>query len=330
MNPLALLRAHPTWYVFPIKKLGKQPPLIADNLANASRNIKQIESWSKSYPGANWGLSLAKSRTIVMDVDRKPGKVGQDTLDMLTIMHGELPPTLTVRTPSGGLHFYFTEANGVHHQMRTSAFGRDIDSTNYVLLPGCVIDDDGGRQIAGQYDLINDAPVAPAPTWFADYLRLSNTPDDVSQDSAIELDQPGNVAHAIDYLRRDAPPAIQGQGGEHTLLMVAGQLKDMGISRECSVDLLLEHYNPRCEPPWDIGDGPTADRLDIKVANAWRYLKQTQPGANTAEADFGPTNDEDLDFIPPQISVEDRQRARILDKRRRRGAARRRRALQWS
>jgi hypothetical protein len=68
---------------------------------------------------------------------------------------------------------------------------------------------------------------------------------------------------------------------------VAGNLKDHGISLDTAIDLIAEHYNPRCEPPWNLGDGELADRLDVKVSNAYRYLKYMRPGAATAEADFG-------------------------------------------
>lgn len=94
----------------------------------------------------------------------------------------------------------------------------------------------------------------------------------------------------------DAPPAIQGRNGEHTLLLVAACLKDHGISEYTSVQLLAEFFNSRCEPPWDIGEGPTADRLDVKVHNAWLYLKQTRPGAYTAAAEFADVQEDDTEL----------------------------------
>lgn len=43
---------------------------------------------------------------------------------------------------------------------------------------------------------------------------------------------------------------------------------------------------PGCDPVWLVSEGATADRLDVKVANAYAYLKQQAPGSRTAEADF--------------------------------------------
>lgn len=280
---ISFLTAHPNWYIFPIQRLKKYPPCIANNLELASNDILQIRKWHASYRGCNWGLSLKKSRAIVIDVDTKPGKVGMDTWEELIEKHGSLPPTFIVRTPSGGWHFYFEEANGVSHRclMGENGFGLDVDSPNYVLLPGCALD------TGGTYEAINDEPVAPAPEWFGGYLReASNTPD-ADQEAVVELDSPQQVEWSIDYLKNYAKPSIQGQNGEYTLLMTAGVLKDHGISETKAIDLLLEYYNPRCEPPWGAFDGPVQDRLDVKVRNSRLYLKQNAPGAFTPAAEFG-------------------------------------------
>jgi len=304
---LALLKAHPHWYIFPIMRGEKKPPCFDDNLALASSDPAVVKRWAAQYPSCNWGLSCAKSRMIVVDVDTKPGKVGRDTLDMLQLEWGELPPTLTARSPSGGLHYYFSETNVVRHRMKVGAFGKDVESTNYVLLPDSILRERKSEgQFPGRYRFTRVLPVAPAPDWFALYL---DKPDiaDADQVPAVEQDTPDIIAHAVHYLTHDAKPSIQFQNGEYTLLMTAADLKDMGVSQPMSVELLAKHYNvpkgkpgrPYCEPLWEIGEGATADRLDIKVANAWLYLRQTTPGANTPDADFGdaPIDNESSDIM---------------------------------
>lgn len=305
---LAALRAHPSWYVFPILKRAKYPPLLRDNLDAASNDPAQIKTWAAQWPDSNWGLALRKSRVIVLDLDAKQSKIGRITLAKLETKHGKLPSTYIVRTPSGGFHFYFAEANGVQHACRIGVhgFGRDLDSPNYVLLAGSVLA--GGAL----YRKEHGGPIAPSPAWFAEYLRPSNdAPDDAAdQTPEVELDLPGNIARATDYLKHDARPARQGANGEHTLLMVAATLKDMGISEERSVDLLLDHYNSRCEPPWGAFDGPVADRLDVKVRNAWLYLKGARPGRNTAAADFADDDDSGPEFEADMARLRERWRKR--------------------
>ncbi|HVA17457.1 MAG TPA: bifunctional DNA primase/polymerase [Candidatus Dormibacteraeota bacterium] len=279
--PIALLRAHRRWHAFPIRAAEKAPPCFKNELELASNDPATIDRWTKEFQNCNWGLALNKSGMIVVDVDTKPGKVGQQTLDILELEHGPLPRTLTVRTPSGGSHYYFHETARVKHRMRVSAFGRDVDSTNYVLLPGSLVHGAG-------YTILDNVPAIAAPDWFAEYLDAPMIGDnEADQAPVVEQDTPDLIAWAIDYLKRDAPPSIQFQNGEFTLLIVAGRLKDHGISEHMAVELLTEHYNGRCEPEWNVGEGPDADRLDVKVANAWLYLKQTAPGAHTAAADFG-------------------------------------------
>ena len=278
---LQTLTAHPNWFIFPIKRGEKFPPLFERNLELASNNPLQIRKMHAKWPGCNWGLSLAKSKLIVVDGDMKPGKVGEQTLENLFAKHGRFPDTYIVRTPSGGFHFYFDEANGIVHKCRLGAngFGLDVDSPNYVLLAGC------GLLDGTMYEAINDAPLAPSPAWFGLYLAETKTTD-ADQAPVVDLDTDAQTKWAIDFLTTDARPSIQGQNGEWTLLMTAGALKDHGISEDAAVELLLEHYNPRCEPAWGAYDGPVEDRLDVKVHNAWLYLKQTQPGAFTAAAEF--------------------------------------------
>lgn len=273
-------------YLFPIKPGQKAPPCFKNELELASNDPRRLASWDSKYGGPNWGVSNKKSGLIVLDVDQRDGKPGPHTLIGLELLHGDLPPTLTVRTPSGGKHYYFRETERVKHRalVGVHGFGEGIDSTNYVVAFGCALAD-GGR-----YQVMSDAPIADAPDWFAEYLTARDASADTDQTiPQVELDLPANIDRAIHFLKNDARPSMQGRNGEFALLMVAAELKDMGISQHTSIQLLAEHYNVdgKCDPLWMIGDGPIADRLDVKVDNAWNYLRKNAPGARTPEADFG-------------------------------------------
>jgi hypothetical protein len=174
-------------------------------------------------------------------------------------------------------------------------FGPDshVDTPGYVLVPGCQLTD------IGFYSILDYRPIALAPEWLAAYI-VDKEHSTVEQTPAVELDTPDLIAWAVDHLTRDAKPCIEGNGGERTMLLLAGVLKDHGISEQCAVELITEHFNERCEPPWNGGDGELADRLDVKIANAYRYLRQTQPGRATAQVDFAGAVDEnetDLEAI---------------------------------
>lgn len=93
-----------------------------------------------------------------------------------------------------------------------------------------------------------------------------------------ELDQPANIQRAIAFLK-DARPAIQGDGGDGHTYKTAAAVIDFGISEPQALDLMLEHWNERCQPPWQ------PDELQRKVENANNY--RTKPvGASDAAAEF--------------------------------------------
>ncbi len=305
MKPYEIfMRRHP-WRYFPIRCGEKAPPCFKNELALASDVLEDWRRWSRDFPGCNWGISLARSRIIVVDVDNKPGKVGAATWANLEALHGAAPPTLEVRTPSGGRHLYFAETNVVRHRHRLGihGFGLDVDSTNYVLVAGSKLTG------IGSYELVAERPVARAPDWFAIYLeRGESRHADVTQEPVVDLDQPQHIRLADEYLRGDAEPAIEGKGGEFQTLLVAGRLKDLGLSEGVALERMAEIYNPRCEPRWNVGDGDPKDNLAVKVHNAFAYLRQTAPGAATAEADFADDDDDD-NGVEDLIRLERERRA---------------------
>src|ERR1700691_3299094 len=214
-----ILTRIPGAYLIPLPYQQKAKPLIKDDLNLAFNDDAAIEHWGKR--ACNWGIATKKSKVIVVDCDVRDGKVGAESLRDLELLNGELHDTLVVQTASGGKHYYF---NAMPEMLtrKSAAFGKDVDAPGYVVAFGCAIN--GG---AGKYVIINDVPIADAPSWFLEYLD-GTEPDRVDQTPEIELDKPGNIEWAINYLSNDAPPSLQGQGGEYTLLMVFGTLKDRG------------------------------------------------------------------------------------------------------
>jgi len=306
---LRLLELHPNWYFFKIDRGTKAGGMPKGNISTAATNDpKVIDKWPIN---CNVGLALKKSGLIVADVDVKSGKVGADTLDNLELEYGLMPETYTVRTGSGGTHYYYTETDTTKHVQGNNKFGQDIDCPGYVLIAGC--------QVEGKfYTTITKAPkLAPAPEWFAEYLKERPVPTTGENEApAVDLDEPENINRAIFYLKNDAPKSIIGKSGERTTLLVAATLKDLGIGKDKAIELMAEHYNVdgKCDPLWNFFDGPIEDRMDKKIDNAWNYLRQTQPGALgiTAEDDFG------ADPLPPLSDTEMTERLNRTAERRKR------------
>jgi hypothetical protein len=279
-------RRHPDRYLFPIRPGHKFPPLLKSNLdLNCSTDPKRLTKWHDSPRmfGCNWGIALRKSNLFVADVDTNPAKnkIGQQTYDVLDLWYG-WPPTEIVRSPSGGHHHVYRG----RHIMAIGDFGlgRDIDSPNYVLIPGCRTKDGVYRS--------NGAEAVACPDWIYALIaakrsareRITNA-GDVSGD----LDYPASVAWAIDFLR-DAEPAVEGQGGEYHTLCIGMILRDVGISEALAVELINEHFNPRCEPMWDI------DELTVKIHNSYAYASQSTIGGRSAQTEFA-----DDDFVDAPV-----------------------------
>lgn len=288
MTPLDIALAHleqfPTDHLFPLAELSKFPPLLKKNLSdNCSNDPARLIAWSKEprLRNCNWGIALRKSGLIVADADVAKDKPGRATYDWLDVLHG-WPKTSVVLTPSKGFHQYFRG----QHVMKVNGFGPALNSPNYSIVPGMKVK--GG----GVYRYVNDRPRAEAPTWF--YQVLAPKPHGFGNitDAVIELDQHRNISHAIEYLRRDALPALEGNGGEFRTMLTAMQLRDEGISEERAVELMIQFYNERCDPPWDYDD------FAKKIANGYAYASLRPPGGGTGEYDFT-DDDPDVNSIVP-------------------------------
>lgn len=276
---LAYIAKHPTRKIFPIKRGAKTPPLIQNNLVDASNDPVQITAWHTKNPGCNWGLALKASWIIVIDVDRKAGKHGQETFDTHTAEHeGGFPITETVSTPSGGLHYYY---EGEHtFALGTNGFGLDIDSPNYVLIPGCTLADGTKYE-----DVTADgAAIVPAPAWFKNYLSAKPKSAKAGAEPIADLDKPEQIASMIEWLKYDAPDAIEGRGGDITTVKVAMRLRDEGISQTKAFELMSKHYNTvgTCDPLWDYA------ALETKVRNGFEYASLKAPGELTEEGQNNP------------------------------------------
>lgn len=113
-----------------------------------------------------------------------------------------------------------------------------------------------------------------------------------SEIPAIEPDQLGNIKAAIQYLKIDASPAVAFSHGNDCTYQTACVVRScFGLSELTCYDLMVEHFNPRCDPPWSL------DELEALVTNAYRYA-QGALGEESAEAEFA------NDSFPPTSAPE--------------------------
>jgi len=148
----------------------------------------------------------------VLDVDDKNGKRGSDTLADLEAEYGKLPETVTVLTPSGGKHLYFTTIVEVRNDSGQLGEGLDIRGVGgYVVAPPSTHDNGGVYTFEHGYG-IGDITPADAPDWMMHRLTFKpkidrarpNEPDNLLNDQNL----PSNRYNA----RTDWPSLLTKDG----------------------------------------------------------------------------------------------------------------------
>ncbi len=144
--------------VFPLLPGGKTP-LTPKGFKDATTDPTVVATWAAVHPNANIGYNPNLDE-IVIDVDPRNG--GHESLACLLATHGSLPPTRSVRTGGGGMHYYFKNSGPTITQWKKHlAPGIDIKHSNgYVLLPPSETD--------GVYEVVDDLPFAEIPEWIID------------------------------------------------------------------------------------------------------------------------------------------------------------------
>lgn len=132
-------------------------------------------------------------------------------------------------------------------------------------------------------DTLADAFEQRSPGWKKRrrrYLSDHNTaPDKPNREPPVAVDTDAAAQRAIHYLTKEAPEAVEGAAGDETTLFVANKVLDYGVPESDAVDLMLDHWNERCQPPW------APDDLAVKVGNAARY-RHSRIGSAAPEAQF--------------------------------------------
>ncbi|MGO9837284.1 MAG: bifunctional DNA primase/polymerase, partial [Polyangiaceae bacterium] len=199
--------------------------------------------------------------------DNQPAKDGRTELTRLAAAAGgEVPPTLTVDTPSGGEHLYFRLPPGVYiPNAQAVAPGVDVRGEGgYVVGPG------SPHRNGGRYQCRDEsAALAEPPAWLLVLVAKVSKPRKTrpahTADGTIDSQSPEPTTHrtidpgspegvraiawARTYLSR-AEPAIEGQNGSGRLFHACCHLMYSALPLGVLQQLVEEVYNPRCEPPW--------------------------------------------------------------------------------
>lgn len=266
MREAALSYAEQGWNVFPVRPNKK--PYTKHGYLEATTNKAKIGEWWDEWPDANIGFSPGDAELLVFDID--PGA----TIDTLNkALDGYLPDTeLAARTPRGGHHLYFKLNDQEQVRPSASQVAKHIDvrsSGSYVLLPP-------SRTDAGEYTWIGEHGSKARPARRTDAMievvgRKRERSEQADQ-WLVMPDEPANISACISWLENTAEAAVEGQGGDLMTYKTAAMCRSYGISEQKALDLIWDHWNERCAPPWDYDD------LAVKVGNAYQF--PTSPAGN--------------------------------------------------
>jgi putative DNA primase/helicase len=154
------------WPVFPCNPKDKTP-YTEHGFKDASTDPTKITAWWKRWPRAMIGLATGLSNLVVMDVDANPAK-NKVGLASFTALGVNMPDDqMRVRTPTGGVHFYFEALSDFPVSNSQDVVGKDIDiraNGGYVIAAPSI-------NAAGERYERKGFRIPPVPDWLREILE---------------------------------------------------------------------------------------------------------------------------------------------------------------
>jgi putative DNA primase/helicase len=160
--------------VHPLQSRNKIP-ILAQWKDRATTDETTIRLWASQNKNCNWGIATGRgSGIVVIDVDITHG--GDISWKKLLADHEQLN-TVSVKTGSGGMHYYFAYPDGNDIGNSPGAVGKGIDirgNEGQVVAPGSIHPNGNKYEWLNHPDKIT---LRPMPTWLLD-LILDQTSND--------------------------------------------------------------------------------------------------------------------------------------------------------
>lgn len=179
--------------LLPLRKNGKIPFLPDGHLGALTEN----NIYDFPAHGYNVGLSLPLAHLCGIDVDENHGDDcnGLAELAELEVELGQLPRTLTQRTPNGGIHLIFTDDGVSDHPIGKLSPSIDFKRQGYIVLHPSMI---GGRQ----YEIIDIGSddgfhIAQMPQKWLDKVNRTSTNRTVRNSNHKNIDKSAKIKKKI-------------------------------------------------------------------------------------------------------------------------------------
>ena len=302
--------------VFPCAP-GTKDPATPNGWKDASDDPTQIAEWMRVNPDFNWAVACGPSGLFVFDIDPNGIDWWNKLLERDPKVRAAVDAAFQVRTPKGGLHVYFkgegpSTASRIADGIDTrGGFMRDgkMISGGYVILPGSKTKAGPGR-VDGAYSELPGGTIQPLPDFMRAIVPERKKTDTLGLEKNPDADQPRNVQWALDLLKNyvdSGRVSVQGKGGNNLAFQVAASILDKAISPGLCFDLMWEHWNPACVPPWDEWE------LETVIRNAAEYGEDTEGGVKGFQANADAFSSfVGQEFEPPAPADRSRDRIKFL------------------
>lgn len=286
----AQARAQCTCGARPCSSPGKHPRL--GSIDEATRNEKQIKVWFQNPKvPTNVGIRLPPGQ-LAIDFDLYVKGVAEK-LDGMRVRG--LPDTLTQESGSGGLHLiYADDISDGYGSKFGGANGIDLIHHGHRYLVAAPSE----HWTGSRYRWVTDSDPARALDWivaeaargargYAD-ARVASTPRQDADPRGLMCPLDVEPAEwAITLASEILAPAIEDghpdsvEHGHATLAKAACHLvAGCELSEAEALDVLWEHYNPRCTPPWGDDEHEDFERC-VMTAGANATPGYLVPSATT-------------------------------------------------
>ncbi len=233
----ALAYARRGWPVFPCKPRSKAPATPRGFL-DASSDPAIVQILFSGKGDCNIGVATGPaSGFFAVDLD---GAEGRRSF-FEEVLEDELPETLAVDTPGGGLHLFF-RSNGSPIKNRAKIGGKPIDvrgSGGYVVVPPSI--HPNGKQYAWVGD--DETDIAVPPAWLLAYVIGESSHCSKSSHLSFTI---GNGGDHLDSLGNH-PGVAEGQRHDTALRLIGSALArglDPVVVAQQAID-----WGRRCSPP---------------------------------------------------------------------------------
>lgn len=123
-----------------------------------------IEKIWAAHPDSGYGIDTGASGLLVLDLD------SEDAMNWLAVQEGRRGEIVTYQVNTGrGMHVYL-RAPEVAVKSTVGALHKGVDTRAY---GGMVIGPGNTHKTGRKYEVDNDVPIAPCPTWLVEMLRAA-------------------------------------------------------------------------------------------------------------------------------------------------------------